>query len=100
MEEQKTIKVWVDGGSSGNPGKSAIAFVIIGNNLTRMYANLLKNEATNNEAEYLALIKALMELLNYKINFSDYHLVIHSDSQLVVNQVKGLWSINKEKFVK
>ena len=47
-------------------------------------------EATCNAAEYRALIKLLEALLLY----SNAHIVINGDSQLVINQVNGSWVCN------
>jgi ribonuclease HI len=48
-------------------------------------------QATNNFAEYMALLKALEWSLNNKFNSSE----VFGDSKLVVNQVNGEWKIRK-----
>lgn len=45
---------------------------------------------TNNVAEYQAVIRALMWAYRRK----KFHVRILTDSQLVVNQINGLWSCN------
>jgi ribonuclease HI len=98
---EKTIRIWVDGGSSGNPGKGAIAFIIEWDNKRKISAITLDKEVTNNEAEYEALLASLLWIFGfYIIEPPQYHLVIYSDSQLVVNQVNGLWQVEKEEFKK
>lgn len=47
---------------------------------------------SNNEAEYLAVKLAIAKLLTFKRNITG--AVIHSDSELVINQLKGLYRIN------
>ncbi|MCW3134503.1 MAG: ribonuclease HI family protein [Methanophagales archaeon] len=83
------MKVYVDGGCRPNPGKMAIA-------ITDQYGNPLSKkflgDGTNNEAEYLAVIKAI-ELAKDK---GETELTIYTDSQLVANQLKPInpWKVN------
>lgn len=46
---------------------------------------------SNNLAEYYALYKALKFLINNKLNNEE--IVIKSDSQLLVNQMNGIWKV-------
>lgn len=48
---------------------------------------------SNNEAEYLAIISALRNVIN-----RDSEIVILSDSQLVVNQINHKYGINNENL--
>ena len=48
---------------------------------------------SNNEAEYLAIITALNNVIN-----KDNQILILSDSQLVVNQINHKYGINNEKL--
>jgi ribonuclease HI len=48
---------------------------------------------SNNEAEYLAIITALNNVIN-----KDNQIVILSDSQLVVNQINHKYGINNENL--
>jgi ribonuclease HI len=48
-------------------------------------------ELTNNQAEYLAIREVLKELLEI-----DKHIVIHSDSELVINQLNHKFAINND----
>ena len=50
---------------------------------------------SNNEAEYLAIITALNNVIN-----KDNQIVILSDSQLVVNQINHKYGINNENLRK
>lgn|SRR3989344_2888256 len=84
------ITVFCDGGSRGNPGKSAFGFVVKNN------GQIIKEEAgyigiaTNNFAEYTALIRALEWLSYHK---KGEQLQINMDSQLVVSQLNGLYKV-------
>lgn len=87
------MKIFCDGGSRGNPGPAACAFVAhddAGN--TRAKCGKYLGVATNNEAEYSAVILAL-EHLN-SLNSIDFLL----DSLLVVNQLNGLWKIKNPRL--
>lgn len=82
------VKVYTDGASRGNPGESGIGIIIYdetGNKLKSW--NEYTGKLTNNQAEYLALLKSL-ELLKElsatnKIDFIEFF----ADSQLMVRQM-------------
>lgn len=90
------MKIFADGGARGNPGPAAIGFVVKdkkGKILTRVGKYLGKK--TNNQAEYLAVIEALKWLKqNSQIaKFPNCRLDFYLDSQLIVNQLNGLYKI-------
>jgi len=101
------LKVFTDGGSKGNPGPSSIGIVMYINNKKIFQQREDIGVATNNEAEYQALIKAL-EILNPKLqipnkfqisNFQSIKQIqFYSDSRLMVNQVNGLLRYNRERL--
>ncbi|MFO8110570.1 MAG: reverse transcriptase-like protein [Thermoplasmata archaeon] len=55
------------------------------------YGLLLEDRVTNNYAEYTAVIKGLRWIKNSDLQFDE--IIVRSDSQLVVKQVKGEWSV-------
>lgn len=76
--------LYCDGASSGNPGRAGIGVVLrIGNH--RINISEFLGIATNNVAEYRALIRGLKEALHHGIT----SLRIYSDSELLVKQIKG-----------
>lgn len=89
-------KLYTDGGSRGNPGPSAIGYVLLD-----MEDNVVKKEGmylgvtTNNQAEYRALQTGLENALNLGVT----ELHIYLDSMLVVNQVNGLWKIKHQELL-
>lgn len=91
-----SAKLFTDGGSRGNPGPSAIGFVLLD-----MEDNVVKKESaylgvtTNNQAEYQALQAGLEEAINMNVKFLD----VYMDSQLVVNQVNGDWKIKHQELL-
>ncbi len=91
---EKRLFVYSDGGARGNPGKAAIGIVILDENeqVIEKYKEKIGIK-TNNEAEYLAIIKALELAKKYA---KKAHL--HSDSELVVRQLNGEYKINKKEL--
>lgn len=85
----KKLIIYTDGGARNNPGPAGIGIVIQSENgeLIEKYKEYI-GERTNNQAEYEALIKAL-EL----VKGGAEKLEIFLDSELVVNQVKGLYKV-------
>jgi ribonuclease HI len=87
--------VYCDGGARGNPGPAGIGFVVFnsrGKPLTK--AAKFIGEATNNVAEYWAVIEAL-KWFKGKIKSTGKNLRIKFflDSMLVVNQLNGFFKI-------
>lgn len=96
--KEKNLKVYVDGGSRGNPGEAAIGGAIFLNEEEKPAFTFSKKIgiATNNEAEYKAIIEALTLIKNKfeKVNKIKFFL----DSRLVVNQLNGFFKVKKGKF--
>jgi ribonuclease HI len=83
------LKIYSDGASRGNPGPSAIAFII----LTEDGRTLKKHSKcigikTNNQAEYEALISAL-EFASDKADWADCYM----DSELLVKQMNRQYQV-------
>jgi ribonuclease HI len=88
----KRLTVYTDGASSGNPGPASIGAVIRdgqGRVVSRISRRI--GYATNNQAEYRAIIAALEEALRLGAEEVD----IKSDSELVVKQLKGRYRVKK-----
>ena len=91
----------IDGGARGNPGPAAIGVVV-----TDDQGNVLFEEgktigtATNNEAEYRALIYLLEKAATDPVltNSGAENLRVHCDSQLLVQQVTGNWKIKEPRL--
>lgn len=87
------VQLWFDGGSRGNPGPAAAAFVLYdtaGVEVERTGVEL--GHTTNNVAEYNGLISGLRRALDLGAT----RLEIYSDSELIVKQVKGLYRVKHE----
>lgn len=93
------IIVYCDGGSRGNPGKSASAFVVKINGKIVKLRSVFLGIATNNVAEYRAVLLALewlVENSDVRGQMSDVRFVL--DSQLVVRQLTGVYKVKNNKL--
>lgn len=95
LELMDTVKVFTDGGSRGNPGPAAIGILILDdtNRELERFRERIGN-STNNRAEYQALLKGLELAAKY----TRYNVYCYLDSELVANQVKGVWRLKKEEL--
>ena len=91
------LEIFTDGACSGNPGEAGIGIVINRDGKTIKKISKAIGEATNNIAEYSALIYALQEAAALKAK----KLKIFTDSELLVRQVTGTYKVknNKLKFL-
>lgn len=87
--------MYIDGGSRGNPGPSGCGVMLINNK--KKYNNYYYiDNATCNQAEYLALIKGLILAKELKINYIN----VYSDSELLCKQINGLYKVKNENIKK
>ena len=89
VQENPELFCYTDGASRGNPGASAYAYLVCfqGSELAEMGKFLGK--ATNNEAEYHAVIAALEACRR----FSRGPVSVCSDSELVIRQLSGRYRV-------
>jgi ribonuclease HI len=90
------LKIHTDGGALNNPGPAASAFVMYIDNKEVYKEGKAIGTATNNDAEYTALINALKkakEMKNLGTLDNVEKIAVFADSSLVVNQVNGLWKV-------
>jgi len=89
----KRLMQWhihVDGASSGNPGRSGAGIVARDQDGTVIFTKSIPlGEMTNNMAEYEALLIAVNEAVENSIK----DVTVYTDSQLVANQINGLYKI-------
>ena len=89
---KKTLRLRADGGARGNPGPAAVGVVIEDADGTRLRTfHRYIGEATNNQAEYQALVDGLLAIADWKPDSVDVYL----DSKLVVEQVNGRWKVKE-----
>ncbi len=88
-------KLYTDGGSRGNPGESACAFAIC-----KMDGTVVEKSgsyigiATNNQAEYYGFLRGLERARDLGID----KVTLHSDSELVVNQMTGKYKVKNQEL--
>ena len=90
-----TATMNVDGASRGNPGPAAFAFVIVRPGLPLVTVAEVFGEATNNVAEYMALVRGLEAAADLGL----FHLTIYSDSELVVKQMNGEYCVRHPELI-
>lgn len=95
----KVLHVYTDGGARGNPGPAAIGVVFIGENKEIGQISKTIGIATNNVAEYTAVLEALSWLIsNFKKISSFDKIQFFLDSQLVVSQLNGLFKVKNSNL--
>jgi probable phosphoglycerate mutase len=83
-------KLFTDGGSRGNPGPAAYAFVLEAEDGTVLDARgEAIGVATNNVAEYSALVAGLERAVEAGVD----ELEVVSDSELLVKQMRGEYRV-------
>ncbi len=87
MDEKAVL--WVDGAARGNPGQAGAGFVLKKNGRRLFSIGEYLGEATNNEAEYKALILGMTEAKRRGLT----QLEIFSDSELIVRQMRGEYRV-------
>ncbi len=99
--DQQAIILHSDGASRGNPGPAGVGVVLQFNGKKKNYREFI-GYATNNEAEYKALlfgIKKIKQLIG-KENVKKKRLVCCLDSELVVKQLNHRYKIQDENMQK
>ncbi len=88
----RRVVIFTDGAAKNNPGPAAIGAIIKdtqGNNISTISQSIGK--ATNNQAEYRAVIAALEKAIALGAN----QVEIYSDSELLVRQINGQYRVKK-----
>ena len=92
----KKAKLFTDGGSRGNPGPSALGYVLLDEN-----DGEIKKESeylgitTNNQAEYRALLTGLGDALMHGVKELD----VYMDSELIVKQINGQYKVKNQELL-
>lgn len=94
-EQIEQVTIYTDGGSRGNPGPAAAGFILAEPDGTQIQSKaLFLGQATNNVAEYTAVIKALEAAKQIGAK----RLMVFSDSELLVKQVNGQYKVKSEQI--
>lgn len=88
------LKIFIDGASAGNPGKTGIGYLIYKNTQLIKKGGVALGIQTNNFAEYMALIFALIDVLN----IGEKECCVFSDSQLLCEQINGRYKVKNNNI--
>jgi ribonuclease HI len=95
----RTIRIFCDGGSRGNPGPAAIGAVVLDATHEPPMRLATVSEtigvATSNVAEYTALIRALEAAADHGAS----RLEVRADSQLLIRQLEGRYRVKNAGLV-
>lgn len=92
------LRIHTDGGSRGNPGVAGGGVVVFHGD-QEVYSNSFAfGTKTNNEAEYLAVQKALDWLVEYSQENQVKSAQFFLDSKLVVEQLSRNWKIKEPRL--
>lgn len=96
--QNDAITVNTDGGSRGNPGPAACAFVIRKGTKIIFKGSKYLNKSTNNDAEYMGVVLALNSVKENIDCFTGFVINFLLDSELVVKQLNGHYKIKNENL--
>lgn len=85
--------IYTDGGARGNPGLAGVGVVIQMDNETKTFKKFI-GHATNNQAEYQAVILALQKAKDLGLENLDFIL----DSELIVNQLNQKYKVKNQEL--
>ena len=91
----KSVNIFIDGASRGNPGPSGIGIVFCDGE-DKVVKKLFKfiGNVTNNVAEYSALIYAMQEALIDRYD----EVRVKSDSELLTRQLTGEYKVKNDNL--
>lgn len=84
----------IDGASRGNPGPAGIGYSIEKDGVMLEEYSEFIGQATNNTAEYRALLAALGRLKE----LGGHQVTVFSDSELIVRQINGIYKVKNSKL--
>jgi len=87
------LTIFTDGASRGNPGLSSTGFVIKSEDKTLYSGGSFLGIATNNVAEYSAIVEALTKAKSLIDNHNQTTVSFFMDSKLAVEQLCGRYKI-------
>lgn len=96
----KNLKIYCDGGSRGNPGPAASAFVVTLDGKTLDQGSQYLGTDTNNVAEYNSVLLAMKWLKKYSKTEKISEVLFNLDSQLIQRQLTGVYKMKNENLKK
>ncbi|MBA3954139.1 ribonuclease HI family protein [Candidatus Dependentiae bacterium] len=96
LPEPVVWQLFIDGAARNNPGPAGAGIYIIKNGVEFSKHGFFLGSKTNNQAEYLALLLGLLCLKT--VMQPQDKLIIKSDSELLVRQLNGVYSIKNPEL--
>ncbi|PLX25579.1 ribonuclease H [Candidatus Parcubacteria bacterium] len=91
-----SYKLFTDGGARGNPGPAAIGAVLYQNDQEIATVSEYIGEATNNQAEYRAILAGVELALEKEVKDLECFL----DSELIVEQLNQRYKVKDKELAK
>jgi len=91
---RKSLSGRIDGGARGNPGPAGIGVLLEEEGGARDEYYAFLGTTTNNVAEYAALLVLAVRSLKRGAT----ELIIHSDSELLVKQMEGIYRVKSPRL--
>ena len=93
------VNIFTDGGARGNPGPAGFGLVVYDASKNTIHQDsVFIGTKTNNEAEYSALLNAIEWVKNNHSSHQITKINFHSDSQLLVRQMQGLYKVKAQNL--
>lgn len=85
-----------DGACRGNPGICGAGFVIFQDDkILEQHSKFISKNNTNNFSEYSALLFGIQRVVELGIK----DINVEGDSQLVINQINGIYRVNSDNII-
>ncbi|MBM3892854.1 ribonuclease HI family protein [Candidatus Dependentiae bacterium] len=97
---QEPLHIFIDGASRGNPGPAGAGIYISQAKKLVLAEGIFLGKKTNNQAEYLALLLAILfikKLFKDK-TVASAPLYFFSDSELLIKQMNGIYKVKNEQL--
>ncbi len=94
MTKDKTLYIYTDGAARGNPGEAGAGIYIRNSVESLVEKSIYLGSTTNNVAEYSAFIFGLKEAER----LGGKNIMLFSDSELLVKQLRGEYRIKDKKL--
>jgi ribonuclease HI len=91
LHKKTKWQLFIDGASRNNPGPSGAGIYLVKNHEKESAYGFFLGTKTNNQAEYLALVIGLIIAIPKLESHDDLEII--SDSQLLINQINGLYQV-------
>jgi len=94
LRDRTEVEVYTDGASRGNPGPASYGIVFTDGDEVLATVSGFLGTTTNNQAEYNAVITAVDTAIEAGLE----RIELHSDSQLMINQLNGEWQVKDDEL--